>query len=47
MAIVVAIAQAHGGTAAVTATPGGGATFTIDLPREPASASPEPKDIRL
>ena len=46
LAIVAAIAEAHGGTALVTTTPGGGATFTIDLPADEASASPDPKDIR-
>ncbi|TFB67681.1 hypothetical protein E3N85_06885 [Cryobacterium sp. Hz9] len=46
MAIVAAIAQAHGGTALVAPTPGGGATFTIDLPTDQAPASPDLKDIR-
>ncbi|MFT4030715.1 MAG: HAMP domain-containing sensor histidine kinase [Protaetiibacter sp.] len=32
LAIVDAIAKAHGGTCAVTDTPGGGATFTIHVP---------------
>ena len=35
LAIVDAIATAHGGTAEHTPTPGGGATFTIRLPLEP------------
>ncbi|WP_105035145.1 sensor histidine kinase [Cryobacterium aureum] len=43
LAIVAAIAQAHGGTARVAATPGGGATFTIDLP---ADQELDPKEIR-
>ena len=46
LAIVAAIAQAHDGTALVTTTPGGGATFIIDLPTDQAPASPDPKDIR-
>ena len=46
LAIVAAIAQAHGGTALVAPTPGGGATFTIDLPADQAPASPDLKDIR-
>ncbi len=51
LAIVAAIAAAHDGVARVTPTPGGGATFTIDLPLDlanaPAFAPPDPKDIRL
>lgn len=46
LAIVAAIAEAHGGTARVSTTPGGGATFTIDLPADEAPALPDPKDIR-
>jgi two-component system OmpR family sensor kinase len=34
LAIVEAIAKAHGGTVSVAATPGGGATFRVLLPRE-------------
>jgi two-component system sensor histidine kinase MprB len=33
LAIVAATAAAHGGTVAVSETPGGGATFTVRLPR--------------
>jgi two-component system OmpR family sensor kinase len=33
LAIVAAIAKAHGGTAEVHSPPGGGATFTVRLPR--------------
>ncbi len=36
LAIVDAIAKGHGGSCAVTDTPGGGATFTIHLPRTAA-----------
>jgi signal transduction histidine kinase len=38
LAIVASIARAHGGTVAVTDTPGGGATFTLDLPVRHAPA---------
>ena len=34
LAIVAAIAKAHGGTVDVTGTPGGGATFRVLLPRD-------------
>lgn len=37
LAISAAIVEAHGGTIAVTDTPGGGATFRIRLPAAPAS----------
>jgi len=37
LAIVKHIAQAHGGEATVASNPGGGCTFTIALPRRPAS----------
>jgi two-component system OmpR family sensor kinase len=37
LAIVAAIAKAHGGEARVDATPGGGATFRVLIPREEAS----------
>ncbi len=47
LAIVAAIAEAHGGTVLISPTPGGGATFTIDLPADSAPATPELKDIRL
>ncbi len=39
LAIVTAIAAAHGGTAKLRATPGDGATFGIDIPAE---TTPEP-----
>lgn len=35
LSIVSAIASAHGGTVTVHDTPGGGATFTIDVPLDP------------
>ncbi|MGZ8804643.1 MAG: sensor histidine kinase [Microbacterium sp.] len=41
LAIVDAIAKGHGGQCAVTDTPGGGATFTIHLPR-PTAELPAP-----
>ncbi len=40
LAIVAAIVAAHGGTVAATATPGGGATFTVWLPTVPETAAP-------
>ncbi len=36
--IVRQIAEAHGGQVHVESTPGSGATFTVDLPREPPAA---------
>lgn len=45
LAIVDAIAKAHGGSCAVTDTPGGGATFTISLPVG-AAGEPLPSPIR-
>ncbi len=41
LSIVVAIASAHGGSVGVTDTPGGGATFTLRLPRRPVASRPE------
>jgi two-component system, OmpR family, sensor kinase len=38
LAIVAAIAKAHGGTVGVSPTPGGGATFTVVLPSEAPQA---------
>ena len=35
LSIVAAIADAHGGRVSVAETPGGGATFAVDLPAEP------------
>ncbi len=41
LSIVAAIADAHGGQVFLTQTPGGGATFCVELPAEPAAgASP-------
>jgi signal transduction histidine kinase len=40
LAIVAAIAAAHGGAARVVDTPGGGATFVLELPAVPAAADP-------
>ncbi|MGC4811164.1 ATP-binding protein [Micromonospora sp. DT228] len=34
LAIVAAIAEAHGGTARVSSAPGEGTTFTVRLPRQ-------------
>jgi hypothetical protein len=39
LAIVAAIVAAHGGTVAATATPGGGATFTVWLPTNPSTGA--------
>ena len=41
LAIVAAIAEAHGGRAAVETTPGQGATFTVRLPTREPPASPD------
>ncbi|HEY5155578.1 MAG TPA: HAMP domain-containing sensor histidine kinase, partial [Acidimicrobiales bacterium] len=41
LSIVAAVADAHGGSARAEATPGGGATFVIDLPL-PTAATPRP-----
>jgi len=43
LAIVAAIVGAHGGRVGVTATPGGGATFIVDLPT--ANSQPEPSIV--
>jgi two-component system OmpR family sensor kinase len=39
LSIVAAIADAHGGHVTLTDTPGGGATFSVELPREPEPES--------
>ena len=38
--VVRQIAEAHGGRVQVESTPGSGATFTVDLPREPPATLP-------
>jgi len=43
LAIVAAIVQAHNGQVGVAATPGGGATFVVDLPT--ANSQPEPSVV--
>ncbi len=43
LSIVEAVVSAHGGRVSVEATPGGGATFVVELPTGPAgSATEEP-----
>ena len=42
MAIVAAIVQAHGGTVAISATPGGGTTVSVGLPVGAPDAGPAP-----
>jgi two-component system OmpR family sensor kinase len=37
LSIVAAIADAHGGRVGLSETPGGGATFSVELPTEPAA----------
>ncbi len=41
LSIVAAVAEAHGGRAGVRPAPGGGATFTVELPLAPGDAAPE------
>jgi two-component system sensor histidine kinase FlrB len=41
LSIVRGVAERHGGTVVVDSTPGQGATFTLDLPRDPRLASPK------
>ena len=43
LAIVAAIVSAHGGRVGVAMTPGGGATFVVDLPT--AISQPEPSNV--
>lgn len=47
LAIVAAIVEAHGGRVGVAPTPGGGATFVVDLPRSapPSTPSTLPEEI--
>lgn len=45
LAIVRAIALAHGGRVAVDSTPGAGATFTIALPVEPVDGGDFDEDV--
>jgi len=40
LAIVAAIVAAHGGRVGVSATPGGGATFMVDLPTAHSQPAP-------
>ncbi|MGH3716554.1 MAG: ATP-binding protein [Micromonosporaceae bacterium] len=44
LAIVAALAAAHGGRAGVVSSPGEGATFWVRLPLAPAARQPEPDD---
>jgi len=46
LAIVDAIAKAHGGSCTVADTPGGGATFTIRIPRAQSGVGPMPSPVR-
>jgi two-component system OmpR family sensor kinase len=43
LAIVAAIVEAHKGQVGVSATPGGGATFVVELPT--ANSQPEPSIV--
>jgi two-component system OmpR family sensor kinase len=47
LAIVAAIADAHGGHAEVESSPGNGATFRVVLPRTPHTPAPEPVPAEL
>ena len=40
LSIAAAIAGAHGGTVSLTQTPGGGATFSVELPSQPPPQGP-------
>jgi two-component system OmpR family sensor kinase len=42
LSIVAAVVAAHGGSVRATTTPGGGATFLVELPLQPALPEPEP-----
>ena len=44
LAIVSAIVSHHGGRVGVTETPGGGATFVVQIPRSGAQRAPEDED---
>ncbi len=47
LAIVRAIAEAHGGGVEVAGTPGGGATFTLVLPARLAEPAPDVEEVPL
>jgi two-component system OmpR family sensor kinase len=42
LSIVAAVVAAHGGSVRAIATPGGGATFLVELPLQPAPPASEP-----
>lgn len=43
LSIVRAIAEALGGQASLTSAPGAGATFTVEIPLDPAGPAPRPR----
>jgi two-component system OmpR family sensor kinase len=45
LSIVTAVVTAHGGRVGVAPTPGGGATFRVELPLAPIAVSPEAVDL--
>jgi len=45
LSIVAALVGAHGGSVAVDDTPGGGATFRVELPLAPAHNDPGHADL--